>query len=251
MERYCIKYSIERVDFRVLTFLPLQLGDLSMIKSSAEQFLAKETRLDVQWNNADVMVSPQGSKTKQGLELQIGVNNLGHFLFTWFLRPVLEATAKIAPRNSVRVIWVSSSAADAAPHPAIDFENMDYHREEGIWPKYSRSKAGSVIHSAEFARRTQGSGIVSIALNPGNFVANLQQNMSKMQLAMFKLATSHPKNGAYAELFAGVSSTITEKDNGGWVSPFGKVGPARKDLLDPELGRKHREWSEAQIRPFL
>jgi len=45
--------------------------------------------------------------------------------------------------------------------------------------------------------------------------------------------------------------TITEKDNGGWVSPFGKVGPARKDLLDPELGRKYWEWSEAQIRPFL
>lgn len=95
--------------------------------------------------------------------------------------------------------------------------------------------------------------------------------MSKMQLAMFigrlpthplmectlrlhcvqKLTTSHPKNSAYTELFAGVSLTITEKDNGGWVSPFGKVEPARKDLLDPELGRKYWEWSEAQIRPFL
>jgi len=100
--------------------------------------------------------------------------------------------------------------------------------------------------------------------NPGNFVTNLQQNMSKMQLAMFvsrlptrplmectlrshcvqKLTTSHPKNGAYTELFAGVSPTIT-KDNGGWVSPFGKVEPACKDLLDPELGRKYWEWSEA------
>ncbi|KAH7475383.1 hypothetical protein FOMA001_g11589 [Fusarium oxysporum f. sp. matthiolae] len=62
---------------------------------------------------------------------------------------------------------------------------MDYHREEGAWMKYSRSKAASVIHSAEFARRTKGTGIISLALNPGNFVTNLQQNMSKMELAMF------------------------------------------------------------------
>ncbi|USP80366.1 Putative Short-chain dehydrogenase [Curvularia clavata] len=211
-----------------LIFLSLQLDDLTTIKSSAQEFLSKETRLDVLWNNAGVMVPPQGSKTKQGYELQIGVNNLGHFLFTWFLRSTLEATAQIAPKNSVRVIWVSSSAADGAPHPAIDFDNMDYHREEGIWSKYSRRKAGNVIHSSEFARRTQGSGIVSI-----------------------KLMASHPNNGAYTELFAGLSPTITEKDNGGWVSPFGKTEPARKDLLDPELGRTYWEWSEAQISPYL
>lgn len=82
------------------------------------------------------------------------------------------------------------------------------------------------------------------ALNPGNFVTNLQQNMSKMELAMFvrsprkqqqprlfllacfsiivlilriqKLISSEPKNGAYTELFAGLSDTITEDNNGGW-----------------------------------
>lgn len=145
-----------------LIFLRLQLDDLSTIKQSAEEFLAKENRLHVLWNNAGVMVPPQGSKTVQGYELQLGTNNLGHFLFTQFLRPVLAETAKTAPKNSVRVVWVSSSAADNAPHPAIDFSNMDYHVEEGIWSKYSRSKAGNVLHSTEFARRTAGEGIISV-----------------------------------------------------------------------------------------
>lgn len=145
-----------------LIFLRLQLDDLTTIKQSAGEFLAKETRLDVLWNNAGVMVPPQGSKTVQGYELQIGTNNLGHFLFTQFLRPVLAVTANTAPKNSVRVVWVSSSAADGAPRPAIDFSNMDYHVEEGIWSKYSRSKAGNVLHSAEFARRTAGEGIISV-----------------------------------------------------------------------------------------
>lgn len=145
-----------------LIFLKLQLDDLTTIKSSAEEFLSKETRLDVLWNNAGVMVPPQGSKTIQGYELQLGINNLGHFLFSRFLTPVLKATAKSAPKDSVRVVWVSSSAADAAPKPAIDFDNMDYKREEGIWSKYARSKAGNVLHSVEFSRRTAGSGIVSL-----------------------------------------------------------------------------------------
>jgi NAD(P)-dependent dehydrogenase (short-subunit alcohol dehydrogenase family) len=145
-----------------MIFLPLVLDDLTTIKASAQEFLAQESRLDVLYNNAGVMVPPQGSKTVQGYELQIGVNNLAPFLFTHFLHPILAATAQIAPKNSVRIIWVSSSAADGAPTPAIDFTNMDYHNEEGIWPKYSRSKAGNILHAVEYARRTAGEGIISI-----------------------------------------------------------------------------------------
>lgn len=146
----------------VLIFIPLVLDDLTTIKASADQFHAHESRLDVLWNNVGVMVPPQGSKTKQGYELQYGVNNLEHFLLTKLLRPTLLATAKVAAKDSVRVVWVSSSAADNAPKPAIDFGNMDYHNEEGVWSKYSRSKAASVIHAAEFARQTAGSGVISM-----------------------------------------------------------------------------------------
>jgi retinol dehydrogenase-12 len=73
----------------MLHLVHLELGDLATIKPSIDGFLAKETRLDVLFNNAGVMVPPQGSTTKQGYELQLGTNCVDPFLFTKLLTPLL------------------------------------------------------------------------------------------------------------------------------------------------------------------
>lgn len=145
-----------------LVFLKLVLDDLTTIKATADDFLAKESKIDVLFLNAGVMIPAQGSKTTQGYELQQGVNNLGHFLFAKLLTPTLVESAKTAPKNSVRIVWVSSSAADFAPKPPIVFDNMDYKTDESRFTKYARSKAGNAIHSCEFSRRYADSGIISL-----------------------------------------------------------------------------------------
>jgi len=48
-----------------LEFLKVDLGDLTTIKRAAEEFMGKEQRLDVLWNNAGVMEPPKGSVTAQ------------------------------------------------------------------------------------------------------------------------------------------------------------------------------------------
>jgi len=55
--------------------------------------------------------------------------------------------------------------AEMAPKPAIDFSNMDYHRDENQWRKYARSKAGNVLHACEFARHVKKEGIVSVVIH--------------------------------------------------------------------------------------
>jgi len=49
-----------------LIFLRLDLADLTTIKISAMEFLAKETRLDSIWHNAGVMIPSDDTPTIQG-----------------------------------------------------------------------------------------------------------------------------------------------------------------------------------------
>lgn len=146
-----------------LRFLHLDLDDLTTIKASAEAFLGENDRLDVLWNNAGVMVPPQGSKTRQGYEKQLGTNNVAPFLFTKLLLPILVKTASTAPKDSVRVVWVSSSATEInAPKGGVDLDNLDYKVDKAAWVKYGVSKAGNVYHASELAKRTGTQGIISV-----------------------------------------------------------------------------------------
>ena len=146
-----------------LVFLHLDLNDLMLVKQSAESFLSKESRLDVLWNNAGVMTPPQGSKTKQNYESQLGTNCLGPFLFTKLLTPLLVSTAKSAPRGSVRVVWLGSSAAEMmSPKGGVDMTNIDYKIDKSAWYKYGTSKAGNVLYSKEFAKRYQANDVISV-----------------------------------------------------------------------------------------
>lgn len=149
-----------------MVFLSLQLDDLTTIRATAHEFLSREEKLDVLWNNAGVMTPSEGSVTKQGYELQLGTNVLGHFLLTELLRPALVKAAAAAwsrgEQGSVRVVIVASAAADEAPKPPIEFDNMDYHRDESSMVKYRRSKAGTALHAVEFARRCEREGIVCV-----------------------------------------------------------------------------------------
>jgi len=242
-----------------VVFLQLDLADLTTIKKSADEFLAKETRLDVLWNNAGVMVPPQGSKTAQGYELQLGTNCLGAFLFTKSLTPLLVETAKTAPPNSVRVIWLGSSATELSPKDGVVLDNLDYKKDQITWTKYAVSKTGNYYYGTEYAKRYKDDGIISVSLNPGNLKTELQRHVPWWQYMMFGWILYEPIYGAYTELFAGLSPAVTAAESGVWIQPWGRIAPIRKDLeagsrSETEGGtgvaKKFWEWSDKQVKPF-
>ena len=149
-----------------LQFLKLDLSDLSTIQASADDFLSKEYRLDVLWNNAGVMVPPKGSRSAQGYELQYATNILGPFLFTKFLTPILKRTAETAPRGTVRVSWAGSVGLDlGSPKPGGVLFNEDGSlqdvKEGDQETAYSITKAANYLLGHEYGKQNEGSGILS------------------------------------------------------------------------------------------
>ncbi|KAJ8110864.1 hypothetical protein ONZ43_g5765 [Nemania bipapillata] len=242
-------------------YLHLDLDDLATITKSAEEFLSREKRLDVLWNNAGVMISPKGSKTKQGYEKQLGINALGPFLFTKQLMGVLSSTAKDLPTASVRVVWLSSSMVQLlAPPGGVDMGNLGYQTEKGAMHKYAVSKAINTFYSVELARRHGEDGVVSVSLDPGNLRTGLQREASPWFRKIWNLALNPAIYGAYTELFAGLSPVVTADKNGSWIVPYGRFGDLREDIekatRSKEMGgsgiaKEIWDWSEREVQQYV
>ncbi|KAI1135654.1 putative short-chain dehydrogenase [Hypoxylon sp. FL0543] len=244
-----------------LIFLKLDLSDLTTIKASAEEFLAKEQKLDVLFNNAGVQNPlPEPSRTAQGFEYHLGVNTIGTFAFTKLLTPILASTAKT--EGTSRVIWVSSSGTEFVGEKSvgIDVNNLDSYNDKSYLIKYGISKVGNWLHGVEFAKRYKADGVISIPLNPGNLSSDLYRNQKGLMNIVTWILTYPPINGAYTLLYAGLSPDITLEKTGSWVVPFGRIYPIRKDLVEgtktKEEGgtgaaEKFWEWTEEQIKPYV
>ncbi len=150
----------------------LDLADLSSVRDFARRFKEKYDRLDVLVNNAGLMAIPY-SKTKDGFEMQLGVNHLGHFALTGLLLDVIKATP------GSRVVNVSSNAHKMGK---IDFDNLMFEKG-GYTPfkAYSQSKLANLLFTYELDRRFRQYNIQSMALaaHPGGAATNLWENIKQ------------------------------------------------------------------------
>ncbi|KAK2604200.1 hypothetical protein N8I77_007148 [Diaporthe amygdali] len=248
-----------------LNYIKLDLADLSTIKQTVQRFLESETKLHVLFNNAGVLSgAKEMALTPQGHELHTGVNALGTFLLSRLLTPVLTATARSEPASTVRVVWVSSSAAEmfAEEKVGIRPEALSPAAQEarGGLERYWSSKVANWAHATEYARLHQADGVVSVPLNPGNLQSDLYRDQGFIFRIAERLFMYPPINGAYTELYAGLSSDVNISNTGCWIAPFGRIYPIREDMVfatksEAEGGtggnQKLWEWSVEQVAAYL
>lgn len=150
-----------------LEVLPLDLSDLDSVRAFAAGFLASGRPLDLLINNAGIMAVPQG-RTKQGFELQVGTNHLGHFALTNALMPALKA----AP--SARVVSLSSAAHRQASPERLIASLSGKAARYSAFGMYGDSKLANILFVKALARRLPPT-VEAYALHPGVIATNLFQ----------------------------------------------------------------------------
>lgn len=216
-----------------LEFLSLKLDDLSSIKATVQEFMAKESKLHALWNNAGVSQPPLDSVSSQGIELQFATNCLGPFVFTQLLLP-LESTAanEATPRGSVRVVWSSSQVMElSSPPDGIIIDELRMPPKDRT-RNYTNSKTGNYFLATELARRAGSSDIVSVSINPGAATTNLFRHTPYLKYLAYPLLYK-PELAALTELYAGFSPDISIQNNGCYVIPWGRISNnLREDLIN-------------------
>lgn len=148
-------------------FLQLDLAQMESIRQFSKRFHAAESQLHILINNAGVMACPK-AQTRDGFEMQIGTNHMGHFLLTNLMMDLLKQSAP------ARVITVSSLYHHLG---YINKNDLNSEKHYWRWLAYGQSKLANILFSRELARQLEGTGVTSNALHPGAVNTELTRNL--------------------------------------------------------------------------
>lgn len=226
----------------------LDLADFDSIHRCADRLKNQTGTLDILLNNAGVMAPPTRQTTRQGFELQLGVNFLGHFLLTsLMLKPLLNAPAP-------RVIQVASLAHRQGVMNWADLQSESrYHG----WKAYRQSKLAMLIFAQELARQAvrHNWNLLSLAAHPGIAATELVVNgpgqgslIAFLQKIAAPFIQQSAEAGAWPLILAATSPQARQGDYygpQGWQECRGLPGPARIEPQASDPTEGERLWTNA------
>jgi NAD(P)-dependent dehydrogenase (short-subunit alcohol dehydrogenase family) len=158
----------------------LDLTSLDSVHSAADALKAGYSEIDLLINNAGVMFTPEGC-TKDGFELQLGTNHLGHFALTGLLLKHMLSV------EGSRIVTISSLGHRV--RPAIDFSDLRAQRSYDPVAAYGRSKLANLLFTYQLQHRLAASGCATIAVaaHPGSSKTGLARNSPPLIRLGFKI----------------------------------------------------------------
>ncbi|CAG79341.1 hypothetical protein B0I72DRAFT_13774 [Yarrowia lipolytica] len=235
-----------------LDFVEADLADLTTVQRAGEYIRTKYPTLDGAIFNAGVMAPPY-SLTPQGQESQWGVNVVSHFLLAKYISPAVIAAAKTAPKDSVRLVWLSSSVTFVSPYEGgIKFDDINHQDDKNPspWTLYSQSKIGDAYLAYLWSKHHPDSGVVSVSVDPGNLSSNLSRHYPILS-TLKSYIQYPPKYGAYTELSALLNPAVKNNEH---LIPWGVRGHLRLDVDDGRRGSVGEElWQRLNkdVAPYF
>ena len=152
--------------------LELDLASIESIREFSSQFHKIESKLHILINNAGVMACPK-ALTKDGFDMQIGTNHLGHFLLTNLLLDLLQTS------TPSRVVVVASEGYKLS---GINKDDLMSEKSYNKLKAYGQSKLANILFANELSRRLQGKGVTANSCHPGIIQTELGRHMSQSWL---------------------------------------------------------------------
>lgn len=209
------------------------LASQKSIREFVDQFKKEFDNLHILINNAGVMRCPK-SYTKEGIEMQLGVNHMGHFLLTNLLLDVLK---KSAPSKIINV----SSTAHKRGHIKLKDLNSDENYEPG--DAYAQSKLANILFTRELAKQLQGTGVTVNAVHPGIVRTEIMRHMGIYQNTVGKFIVDAltwifiktPLKGAQPILYAALDPSVKDV-TGAYFSNF-KVSEISDEAKNDDIAK--------------
>ncbi|KAK6635632.1 hypothetical protein RUM44_000886 [Polyplax serrata] len=226
------------------------LGSLSSVRKFTEQFLKEQTRLDILVNNAGVWRVPYG-KTKDGFEVHLGVNHMGHFFLTNLLLDLLK---KSSPSRIINV-----SAASHAKGK-INTEDLNSDNKYSEMEAYNQSKLANMLFSKELSERLKGTGVTANSVNPGYTSTGLYKLQSNSWSAsfiqmllqpIFWIFLRSPIGGAQSVIYAAIAPELENVTGKYFVDCHEEeVAPQAKDDYTAKwLWAVSEKWTRLREKP--
>ncbi|KAK7181902.1 hypothetical protein DPSP01_009497 [Paraphaeosphaeria sporulosa] len=256
-----VKQQLGTSNSTPISILELDLSSLSSVKLAAAKLLGQESRLDILMLNAGIMAAAPGL-TKDGYEMQFGVNYLGHALLFKLLLPLLEKTSNL-PGADVRAIMVTSVGHQLAPKEGIPFDQLQTDCENlGAFERYGASKLAQILWARHAA--TLYPNITFAAAHPGlvggtglGSSATGTSAFANMLMALSPLAATSLEKGARNQLWTSVGKDVK---SGEWYAPetcigvmqvgVGSQSGASALAKDNSLAERLWKWTETNLHSY-
>ncbi|OJJ77392.1 hypothetical protein ASPBRDRAFT_70814 [Aspergillus brasiliensis CBS 101740] len=226
--------------------LILDLSSQQSVRKAAAEVNSYPERIDRLINNAGVMAAPY-TTTPEGVELQFGINHIGHFLFT-----NLILGRMMSGESTVRVVNVSSAGHKRGP---VRFEDLNFQDGKCYdkWQAYGQSKTANMLFSVSLAEKAGGKGVESFSLYPGRRETGIGRHLKPEEWVNAgwkhedgrinddpKLNWRTASQGAATLIVAAYDPSISDKNGSYMVNNQVNNGEAVDYALDP--GNAERLW---------
>lgn len=215
------------------------LASLESIRSFAEEFTTKYPVLDILINNAGV-VTVKRQLTKDGFEMDLGVNHLGHFLLTNLLLESLKAA------EQGRIIVVASGAYRIG---ALHYEDPTLARRFNPAKAYARSKLANILFTKELAARLQGTKVTVNSVHPGavstNIGVNRETGFGRSILKLLSYFFLTPEQGADTAIYLATAPELSEVTGQYYYQR--KIKQLSSRAENKQEAERLWQWSQEQV----